>query len=62
MHTENYDPLTNFIRDLSKASTDGYKDLVLFFTKNYNGLHTHTHTKLRNKMSNNKIKYGSQIC
>lgn len=33
MHTENYDPLTNFIRDLSKASTDGYKDLVSFLQK-----------------------------
>lgn len=44
MHTENYDPLTNFIRDLSKASTDGYKDLVLFLQKTIM-VYTHTHTQ-----------------
>lgn len=55
MHTENYDPLTNFIRDLSKASTDGYKDLVLFLQKTIT-VYTHTHTKLRNKCPIIRIK------
>ena len=61
MHTENYDPLKNFIRDLSKASTDGYKDLVLFLqitimVYTHTCTHTHIHTKPRNKSPIIRIK------